>query len=133
MAISGAVRGTLFPQIIASINLFDRDVIAASGESSLLWFANASILLVGTLSALASFHFGGRIRRSAPAKEEQEQAPQRNLVIEAIARLGRMFIAITFGVLFAGVYSAALSALIERLFFLVNFIKPLLQPLFASF
>jgi hypothetical protein len=37
-----------------------------------------------------------------------------------------VFIAITFGVIFAGVYSAALTALVERLVFLVTTIKAFL-------
>jgi len=39
---------------------------------------------------------------------------------------GRVFIAITFGVLFAGVYMAALTAMLERLSSIINFVKPFL-------
>ncbi len=38
-----------------------------------------------------------------------------------MAWLGRIFIAITLGVLFAGVYMAALTAMIERLSSILNF------------
>jgi len=41
--------------------------------------------------------------------------------IELIAFVGSIFLAITLGVLFAGVYSAALTALIERLHFFGSF------------
>jgi hypothetical protein len=36
-------------------------------------------------------------------------------VVEFLAQVGRVFIAITLGALFAGVFSAALAALIERM------------------
>ena len=42
--------------------------------------------------------------------------------IEFLAWFGRIFIAITLGAVFAGVYSAAMTALIERISSLINFI-----------
>jgi len=39
--------------------------------------------------------------------------------------IGQSFIAVTFGVLFAGIFSAALVALIERFEFIVNFMESL--------
>jgi hypothetical protein len=51
---------------------------------------------------------------------------KRNQVIEGIAWSGRLFIAITLGVLFAGVYMAALTAMIERLSSLINFIRQII-------
>lgn len=117
-AIGGAVTGTLFPQTTASINLFDLQAIQSSGEN--LWFqlVNSLIILVGTVTTFAYFHFGTQSRLY--------QMANRGLGIERLGKIGQMFIAITFGVLFAGVYSAALSALIERLTFIVDFLKPLL-------
>ena len=47
--------------------------------------------------------------------------------LESLGQVGQILVAITFGVLFAGVYAAALVALIERLSSLVNFLKPLLE------
>ena len=43
-------------------------------------------------------------------------------MVEILAWIGRVYIAITFGVLFAGVYMAALTALIERIDSLRTFI-----------
>jgi hypothetical protein len=42
-----------------------------------------------------------------------------------IAWVGRIFIGITLGVVFAGVYAAALTAMIDRVSSLVVFIKTL--------
>ena len=110
VAIGGAVIGTLSPQTFATVNAFD----LRGSANPLQTMFNSGLILLGVVSTLAYFHFGGRasddgsIRRLAP--------------IEWIAWVGRIFIAITLGALFAGVYSAALTALVERLFSLWDFI-----------
>lgn len=116
-AIGGAVLGTLFPQVSASVNLFDRQAMAATGGSLL----NSALILLGVISTLAFFHFGARARSA--------QAAERQRWIESLGQMGQIFVAITLGVLFAGIYAAALAALIERLASLVNFIKPLVESL----
>jgi hypothetical protein len=47
-------------------------------------------------------------------------------LIEALAWGGRVFIGIALGAVFAGVYAAALTALIERISSLINFIFEML-------
>lgn len=116
-AIGGAVFGTIFPQFTATINQFDLGTVPV-GESILLRFVKSSIILVGTVSTLVYFHFGA-------SKRKNLAFPKRPDWIEWIALVGQVFIAITFGAIFAGVFSAAVSALIERLFFIVNFITQL--------
>ena len=111
IAIGGAVTGTLFPQILAAINAFD-------GISSFEGLVEAFIMLFVTISTLVYFQFS--------AKRGDDGNYQRNPVTRTLAFLGKIFIAITFGVLFAGVFSAALTAFIERIDFLINFIKSFL-------
>lgn len=118
-AIGGGILGTLFPQSGATINLFDLDQFMG-GQDLVTSVAESSIILVGTLSTLAYFQFGVR--------PKQGQPPERSPVMEGAAWLGQIFIAIAFGALFAGVYAASLSALIERLNFFVEFLIPLFQP-----
>ena len=108
VAIGGAVNGTLFPQVNATIAAFD--VQKFNAPESLL---NAGLLLGGVVTTLVYFHFGARTRSDGSIR--------RFRLIEYIAFLGSIFLAITLGVLFAGVYSAALSALIERLHFFGTF------------
>jgi hypothetical protein len=72
-------------------------------------------MFLGTVFTLASFHFS--------AGRAADGAPKSNRIIEGVAWVGRIFIAITFGVLFAGVYMSALTAMIERLSFILNFIR----------
>jgi len=105
VAIGGAVTGTLFPQTQAAINIFEIQVF------------EGIVMLIGTISTLIYFQFS--------AKRGDDGKHRRNPIINIIALIGRVFIAITFGVLFAGVYSAALTAFIERLDFLSTFISSL--------
>ena len=117
-AIGGAVMGTLFPQVGASMNLFDW-INAPPSETNLLAFlAKGVLILVGTLTTLIFFHFGTRPTTDQPA--------QRRVWIDALAQVGQFFIAIALGMLFAGVFTAALTAFIERLQFLIGFIRPFL-------
>ena len=107
-AVGGAVNGTLFPQVNATITAFDVTKFT-SPEA----FLNAGLVLTGVITTLVYFHFGARTRAYGVVK--------RIGLIEIIAFLGSIFLAITLGVLFAGVYSAALTALIERLHFFGTF------------
>ena len=72
-------------------------------------------VLVGTLSTLLYFSFSAKAQRNA--------APQRPVAVRAAAGVGQIFIAITLGSLFAGVFTASLTALIERLGFLLNLVR----------
>jgi hypothetical protein len=120
IAIGGAMMGTLFPQAGASINLFDRQSMANSSTNFWVQVANGVVILGGTITTLAYFHFGAQVNSGTASG----RAPW----IDSLAQVGQIFIAITFGVLFAGVYAAALTALIERVSALIHFVSPLLQP-----
>jgi hypothetical protein len=115
LAIGGTVRGTLIPQIGSAANIFDVASFQLAlqggyyGESLQIIF-QGMILLLATISTLAYFHFGARSRG--------KQEPQRNIVVDALAWLGAVFIAIALAALFTGVLQAALGALVERAAFL---------------
>jgi hypothetical protein len=47
-------------------------------------------------------------------------------LVTTLGWIGQVFIAITLGVLFAGVFAAAMTALIERLSFIWSFLAKLL-------
>lgn len=115
--IGGAVLGTLFPQINGTITLFDTRAAATRSVSPFVQILNGILIVVGTLTALFFFYFGARTLPN--------QAPQRNQLVETMARIGQVFIGITLGALFAGVYSSALTALIERVASLWNFVHVL--------
>lgn len=108
VVIGGAVLGTLLPQIAATFNGLD---LISAGVSdfgnTVLTLLNGAMVLLGVIGTLAYFHFG--------AAQKPDGTVHRSPLVDIMAWVGRIFIAITFGVLFAGVYMAALTALIERM------------------
>ncbi len=123
-AIGGAVTGTLFPQILGTINSLDP---SANSISTTRWgqVINGFIIILGTITTLLYFHFG--------TQEKPGQPSERPLIIERISKIGKVFLAITFGALYAGVYLSALAALVERLTFVWEFLNNLGFTLFSSF
>jgi len=109
--VGGAVLGTIFPQVGASVNILDIQSAPAPLNNLVGWFINGLIILVGIAATLIYFQFG--IRR-----QEEGEPVQRPVIIEYISTVGQGFIVVTLGVLFASVYIAALTALIDRLRFL---------------
>jgi hypothetical protein len=114
VTIAGALGGTLIPQVGGTINAFD--MASTGGNASLFVEAitNGTVILAGTIFSLIYFHFG--------ARPKADGSMQRNRIIDIMAWVGRIFIGITLGSIFAGVYAAALTALIERLSSLIEFI-----------
>jgi uncharacterized membrane protein YuzA (DUF378 family) len=108
--IGGAILGTLFTQTMASINLFDFDLGAQMGQNPLMRLLEGVVLLAGTIGTLIYFHFSARTRG--------EQAPQRPRLVELISSVGQVFLAITLGALFAGVFATTVTALVNRVDFL---------------
>lgn len=109
--IGGAVIGTIFPQVGASTNLLNINSAPNALNSLVGWFMNGLIILVGTAATLIYFQFGMR-------RQEEGEPVQRPVIMEYISTVGQGFIMVTLGVLFAGVYIAALTALVDRLHFL---------------
>ena len=123
-AIGGAITGTLFPQILGTINSVDPSAYAISTSR---WdqAINGFIIVVGTVTTLIYFHFGTR--------EQPGQVNERLPIIEKISIIGKVFLAITFGALYAGVYLSSLAALVERITFLWEFLTNIGFTLFSSF
>jgi hypothetical protein len=113
VAIGGAVMGTLFPQTRAAMNALN---LSDAGQYWLERLSEGIFMLVGTVTTLVYFHFGAKATTSGP---------HRSILVRALGWVGQVFIAITFGVLFAGVFMAALTALIERLNFIITFLSSL--------
>lgn len=113
VVIGGAVIGTLVPQMLATINFFDMRAAASHNIPFIEVIFNGGFILVGVVTSLTYFHFG--------ARTTQDGSIRRMGLVELLAWFGQIFIAITLGVIFAGVYSAALTAFIERINFLLTF------------
>lgn len=116
VVIGGAVLGTLFGQASATFKLATGAPESTPGWVRLL---EGIILVVGTVTTLAYFNFG--------AVSRSTEAPRRAMLVGWLSRIGQVFLAITLGALFAGVFSASLTALTDRLQFLystiLSFIK----------
>lgn len=115
VVVGGAVMGTIFPQTRASMNAFN---LVSAGQTWPKQLFDGVVMLIGTVTTLVYFHYGAKATTSGP---------QRGKLINGLAWIGQIFIAITFGVLFSGVFMAALTALIERLYFMVTFLSLIIK------
>lgn len=109
--VGGAILGTIFPQVGASANLLNLQAAPSAINGLVGWFINGIIVLVGIVTTLIYFQFGVR-------RQEEGEPAHRPVILEYVSTVGQGFIVVTLGVLFAGVYIAALTALIDRIRFL---------------
>jgi hypothetical protein len=111
VAIAGALRGTLIPQITAtrlSLN-------PASVGGGLL---DNLVLVIGTLASLLYFQFWVRA--------QPEQGTERWLPMRVVAGLGRAFIVLTLAATYAGMILSGISLFSERVVVLWDFIAQLI-------
>jgi hypothetical protein len=114
VTIGGAIFGTLFGQIVGTIGIFNMN----QPGNPLVRLLEGVFVLIGTISTLAYFQFS--VRSKAAASETEEPPARRALSLELLAKVGQVFIGITLGAMFAGVYTAAISAMIERIGFIFD-------------
>lgn len=119
VAVGGAIFGTIGGQISGTISLFRIN----QGGDVLARLAEGVFVVFGTISTLAYFQFTTRSRAALP---EQETPNRREVVPEVLAKIGQVFIGVTLGAMFAGVYAASLSALVERIGFIIRTISKFL-------
>lgn len=121
-AIGGAVQGTLYPQANAAMNALTSVRTPGSGSTLAFGLVNGLIILVGTVTTLAYFNFGstGRPGQASPVQE----------FLDSTGQAGKAFIAIALGVIFAGVYIAAIAAFVGRVSFLWDFIWKIIERYF---
>jgi len=118
-AIGGAVLGTVLPQVSASINSFEVQNVEMGMPN--LWFGylNGFFLLIATIGTLIYFQFGWW------KGERNEEADV--TWISGLTWIGKVTISVTLGVLFAGILIAAISALVDRIDYLLSFIISLVK------
>lgn len=109
VAISGALLGTLVPQMQATAT----GISLENGGAALL---NGGLVLVGTLTSL--FVFSPRLRRA-----DKELHP----ITLWLQRTGRAFVVVSLAVAFSGALTSALTILIERLWELADFTQLLFR------
>jgi hypothetical protein len=122
VAIGGALIGTLFGQTLGTFSLFDFQLGASQGRNPFAQLIEGLILLVGIITTLAYFHFG--------TVNKPGQESKRLPIIDSLGHVGQVFIAITLGALFAGVFAASIAALIDRLDFILNVLTNVIPKIF---
>lgn len=122
--VGGGITGTLIPQSYAAADVLSQEsIFPSAGEEPFVWLENligALILLLATISTLIYFRFAAR-------REITGQA-QRSRITAVLAYIGRIFIAITFGVMYAGTLTASMLILTQRF----QFLRQVLQLLIGG-
>jgi len=105
VALSGALLGTLTPQIEATGRALSLDSL------NLPRLGNGVLIVAGTVFTLVAFTFTARRR--------QERGGALGRIVEAAAWVGRIFLICAFGVAFAGALTTSLSIFIGRIQYLI--------------
>jgi hypothetical protein len=106
--IGGAIFGTIVAQGSAAVSALQFQ--AGSGNAGRLF--EGIFILLGTVSTIAFFQFGTGSGKNG--------ATNRPKFIQGVSVIGKVFIMVTLGAVFAGVLLTALSALIDRLVFIIQ-------------
>ena len=116
--VGGGITGTLIPLTLDSMQSLNPNVInQLTGESGLERLLNVTIVLIGTLSTLFYFRF--------TILKGEGEAPLAVVAgasipgpLKILNGIGKGFIAVTFGVMYAGAVAATLIVLAERVQFI---------------
>jgi hypothetical protein len=113
LAIGGALLGTLLPQVVATADV--THYVARYGPG--LGLFSGVIVLIGTAGVLLHFSFGAsRVGRLARLRER---------LVQSWGGLGRWFILVAFAAILATTFTARLSLLVDRVQFLIDFVRGL--------
>ena len=118
VVVGGAITGTLLPLTLGSMESLNPNIVnQLTGESGLERMLNVGIVLIGTLTTLLYFQF--TIRKG------EGEAPFAIVAgvnipgpLTILRGIGKGFIAVTFGVMYAGAVAATLIVLAERVQFI---------------
>ena len=114
VVVGGAITGTLVPQTLATTEALDPEVaFLAEGEAPGVWLerlVGALVLILATITTLIYFRFTAQQERSGQTRRSRFNA--------VLAYIGRTFIALTFGVMYAGALMASVIVLAQRFEFL---------------
>lgn len=115
VAIGGALTGTLIPQALALTDVAWLKPTTEATAFPLGIVLNGAAILVGALTTLIYFQYG--------AKQSRDGKIRRGFILEFLAWIGKVVVAISFGAVFAGVLSASITAMVERINFMINFLR----------
>ena len=114
LAIVGVTRGTLAPQILSMLGRFEPGQLMQEAQPQWAAIIEALMILLGVISVLFVFHHRGHSKAGSVI---------RPVFLEGIGSIGQIFIGVTFGALFVGIFSSALIALISSLSEIIQFIS----------
>ena len=106
VSIFGLARGSLAPQIMAIINRFSPELLYANNQPDWMALFKAVAMLLGVISVLLYFD-----HRISHPRGNANLAP----FSDNASGVGQIFIGVSFGAIFAGVFATALLALIGRM------------------
>ena len=112
VAVGGGLTGTLIPQVLATMV-----PVAPVGAGS-RWLElglEALFTVVGTLTTLGFFYYGGRAEPGSPVS--------RPALIQPIAAVGQLFIGAAFGMMYAGALAASVAIFAARLGAMWSFVS----------
>lgn len=117
VAVSGAVLGTMLPQVSATASTLGADpkAVVFAGRDVVTNLLAGIVLVAGTITTLLYFHFSG--------ERVSEEGTQRPVWVRLTAPVGQVFLMVAFGSLFAGALIASLSVLTARVQFYVDWLS----------
>lgn len=114
LAIVGVTRGTLAPQMLSMLRSFEPGQLMHGIEPQWAAILEALMVLLGVIAVLFVFHHRGQSKAGKVV---------RPVFLEGVGSVGQIFIGITFGALFVGLFSSALVALISSLSDIIRLIS----------
>lgn len=116
--VGGAITGTLVPLTLDSMDSLNPNIInQLTGETGIERLVSVIIVLVGTLTTLFYFRFTVR-KTDAEAPLAIVAGVKIPGPLTILKGIGKGFIAVTFGVMYAGAVAATLIVLAERVQFI---------------
>src|SRR5579859_863002 len=104
VAVGGGLTGTLIPQVLATM------VPLAPLSAGSRWVElgiEGLFTIVGTLTTLGFFYYGGRAEPGSPV--------DRPALIKPVAAVGQLFIGAAFGMMYAGALAASVAIFAARI------------------
>ena len=112
--IIGLTRGTLVPQLVSIVDAFDPTRMTSAGLPNWTGIFEAFMMLAGVLAVLFVFHH---------RRINKQQDTYSHSWLDGLSGFGQVFVGITFGALFVGLFSTSLVALIAYVQYLVDFVR----------
>jgi len=116
VAVGGGLTGTLIPQVLATMVPL---APVATGSRWIELGLEGLFTVIGTLTTLGFFYYGGRAEPGSPVS--------RPALVRPVAAVGQLFIGAAFGMLYAGALAASLAIFVARLGATWNFIALLVK------